>query len=124
MTTISIFPSRLSRYNLNHEVISKILIGIRIVIWGKLVIKREDSLIDPRFPTIFVCHTRCLLFCWSKMLTDGSVVVGWDPIEKGRSEGRPSGDIDIFPLSLAFFYSAVIKSSSSWIGSRFTSLDR
>jgi hypothetical protein len=33
---------------------------------GKLVIKWEDSLRDPRFPTIFDCLTRCLLFCWCR----------------------------------------------------------
>ena len=27
----------------------------------------------------------------AEMLAGGSVVAGWDPIEKGRSEGRPSG---------------------------------
>ena len=59
---------------------------------GRFVIKEEDSLSDPRFPTIFHCLTRCLLFCWFRdhvgRWLRGS---GVGPKRKGRSEGRPSG---------------------------------
>ena len=58
------------------------MIGIRVVIWGRFVIKEEDSLRDPRFPTIFHCHTRCLLFCWCRDVAGGSVVAGWDQLER------------------------------------------
>ncbi len=82
-------------HDLNHEVISKILIGIRVVIscskLGRFVIKEGDSLSDPRFPTIFHCHTRCLISCWCRDVGRWIRCCGVGPIRKGRSEGRPSG---------------------------------
>ncbi len=49
---------------------------------GSLVIKEEDSLSDPRFPTIFIVPHVVFSSVGTEMLTGDSVVVGWDKIER------------------------------------------
>ncbi len=71
---------------------------------GRFVIKEEDSLSDPRFPTIFHCRTHCLLYCWCRDVDRWFRWWGVGPITKDRSEGRPSGYTVVILLFLTLLY--------------------
>jgi hypothetical protein len=69
-------------HDLNHEVISKTLIGIHVVIWeGLLLLKgiRQAILGSLRF---FIVTHDVFSSVGTEMFTGGSVGSGWDQIER------------------------------------------
>ncbi len=53
---------------------------------GRFVIKEEDSLRDSRFLTIFIVANGVFSNVGAEMLTDDSVGVGWDQLERADSK--------------------------------------